>query len=614
MEKVEKKNSLIKNIGIVMKAWVKRYPSAWILIPIFLALRVVSPFLGTLLSSFAVGAISKGDVKNFLIMLCILLFAISAINGATNVIGTFLQSHRIYTRLNTYIGGLFRKSLYTDYQNVELHKNQTLLEKAGNSVSSNYAGPEEVMNQTLNIVITLLGIGTYGSIILMIDWKILLAVICMFIGNVTLQTAAIKYSDKHRGEGAEYWRKRRYIKEKSLNIGAGKDIRIFQMKGWFHSVLCNITEQLRKYDAKREWRWYLPTISDATFNFIRDFLAYGILIQRVLNGEIDIAAFTLYLGLVAGFSNWIYSLSGNFSSLRRASHEFNDYFDYVHLADEVGMVNKTGSWDVDETTGDAVTTNVTETAGAPEIVFKNVGFTYEGAEKNTLKELNFTIHSGEKIALVGNNGAGKTTIVKLLTGLYTQTEGDILVDGKSIKDIGVKNYQDNVSVLFQDTNPLAFSIEANVAGVEEDKVDNLKLWDSLDRAGLGEKIRSLKNKEKTYITQNLDEEGILLSGGETQKLLLAKAIYKNGNFLILDEPTSALDPIAESKIYEEYNQMASGKTALFISHRLASTKFCDKIMFLDNGQIAEFGTHEELMAKGGKYKEMFDIQSQYYLH
>lgn len=613
MEKVEKKNSLLKNIGIVMKAWVKRYPSAWVLIPIFLALRVVSPFLGTLLSSFAVGAISKGDVKNFLIMLCVLLYAISAINGATNVIGTFLQAHRIYTRLNTYIGGLFRKSLYTDYQNVELHKNQTLLEKAGNSVSSNYAGPEEVMNQTLNIVITLLGIGTYGSIILMIDWKILLAVICMFVGNVTLQNAAIKYNDKHRGEGAEYWRKRRYIKEKSLNIGAGKDIRIFQMKGWFHSVLCNITEQLRKYDAKREWRWYLPTISDATFNFIRDFLAYGILIQRVLNGEIDIATFTLYLGLVAGFSNWIYSLSGNFSSLRRASHEFNDYFDYVHLADEAGKVSKTGSWDVAEATEGAVTTNATATAVAPEIVFKNVGFTYEGAEKNTLKGLDFTIHSGEKIALVGNNGAGKTTIVKLLTGLYTQTEGDIFVDGKSIKDIGVKNYQDNVSVLFQDTNPLAFSIEANVAGVEEDKVDNLKLWDSLDRAGLGEKIRSLKNKEKTYITQNLDEEGILLSGGETQKLLLAKAIYKNGNFLILDEPTSALDPIAESKIYEEYNQMASGKTALFISHRLASTKFCDKIMFLDNGQIAEFGTHEELMAKGGKYKEMFDIQSQYYV-
>ena len=616
MEKVEKKNSLFKNIGIVMGAMVKRYPTAWILIPVFLALRIVSPFLGTLLSSFAVGAISKGDVKSFLIMLCILLFAISAINGATNIIGTFLQVQRVYTRLNTYIGGLFRKSLYTDYQNVELHKNQTLLEKAGNAVSSNYAGPEEVMNQTMNIIITILGIGTYGSIILMIDWKILVSVLCMFVGNVALQTAAIKYSDKHRGEGAEYWRKRRYIKEKSLNIAAGKDIRIFQMKEWFHIVLEDITEKLRKYDAKREWRWYLPTISDVLFNFIRDFLAYSILIHRVLTGEIDIAMFTLYLGLIGSFSNWIYSLSGNFSSLRRASHEFNDYFDFINLKDAAGSINKSGSWfpNVDNEQDSAVNTKAEVFEEAPEIEFKNVGFTYDGAEKSTLQNVNFTIHKGEKIALVGNNGAGKTTIVKLLTGLYSQTEGDIVVNGKSITEIGLKNYQDNVSVLFQDTNPLAFSIEANVAGVEENKVDNQKLWDSLNRAGLGEKIESLKNKEKTYITQNLSEEGILLSGGETQKLLLAKAIYKNGNFLILDEPTSALDPIAESKIYEEYNEMASGKTVLFISHRLASTKFCDKIMFLDKGQIAEFGTHEELMAKGGKYKEMFDIQSQYYVN
>ena len=233
-------------------------------------------------------------------------------------------------------------------------------------------------------------------------------------------------------------------------------------------------------------------------------------------------------------------------------------------------------------------------------------------KKNTINKLDFTIKAGEKIALVGNNGAGKTTIVKLLCGLYDQTEGQILIDGKPIDDIGLETYQDKISVLFQDTNPMAFSIEENITGLENGQCDSAKLEDSLKKAGLWDKVQSLPQKEKTFITQTFSEDGILLSGGETQKLLLAKAIYKNGSFLILDEPTSALDPLAESKIYEEYNNLAAGKTAVFISHRLASTKFCDRIMFLENGTITECGSHEELMKKGGKYKEMFDIQSQYY--
>ena len=241
-----------------------------------------------------------------------------------------------------------------------------------------------------------------------------------------------------------------------------------------------------------------------------------------------------------------------------------------------------------------------------------MSFAYPDEEKNTIRNLDFTIKAGEKIALVGNNGAGKTTIVKLLCGLYDQTQGEILIDGKTIDDIGLDAYQDKISVLFQDTNPMAFTIEENITGLEEGQCDKNKLQDSLKKSGLWDKVQSLPQKEKTHITQTFSEDGILLSGGETQKLLFAKAIYKNGSFLILDEPTSALDPLAESKIYEEYNNLAQGKTAVFISHRLASTKFCDRIMFLENGSIAECGSHDELMAKGGKYKEMFDIQAQYY--
>lgn len=594
----EKKNSLFKNIGIVIHAWFKRYPIAWLLVPLYLIARLVSPFLNTLLSSESVAAITKGDVKTLLIRITLIIIVIGICSAITNIIGSFLQVQRSYTRLCHFADRLFRKAMTTDYQNVELHKNQKLLGKASNAIGSNWNGPEELMTQTLNITITFLGIFSYGTIIFTIDWKILLVILAMFVCNVSLQSAAIRYSDKHREESSEIWRKKNYVTIKSTNISAGKDVRIYQLQNWFFDIMDDVIKRRRDYQARTALHWYFPTMSDVTFNFLRDWLAYSILIKRVLDGQIDVATFTLYLGLIGTFSSWIYTFAGNFSALKRSSHEFNDYFDFMNLPER-------------KVPASSSTEKLADTA--PQIEFKNVEFKYDGSDKNTLENLNFTIHAGEKIALVGNNGAGKTTIVKLLTGLYRQTGGEILVNGKSIDDIGLENYQDIISVLFQDTNPMAFTLEENVSSQTSQNTDHAKVLEALDKAGLTEKVQSLKNKEKTYITQNLDDEGILLSGGETQKLLLAKAIYKGGHFLILDEPTSALDPLAESKIYEEYNKMADGKTALFISHRLASTKFCNKIMFLENGKIAEFGTHEELMKKGGKYKEMFEIQSQYYV-
>lgn len=594
----DKKNSLFKNIGIVIRAWFKKYPIAWLFVPLYLIARLVTPFLNTLLSSESVAAITQGDIKNFFIKISIILGITAICSAITNIIGSFVQTQRTYTRLGVFGGILFRKAMYTDFQNVELAKNQKILGKAANSISSNWNGPEELMSQTMNITITLLGIVSYGTIIFSIDWKILLVILAMFVGNVSLQSAAIRYSDKHREESSEIQRKKMYIFRKSTNISAGKDIRIYQLQNWFSDVFDDVIRRRRNYRRGVELHWYYPTLSDVTFNFLRDWLAYTILIKRVLDGQMDVAAFTLYIGLIGTFSSWIYSFAGNLSSLKRSSHEFNDFYEFMDLPERKIENKKVENIKLN---------------GAPEIEFINVDFKYDGAEKNTLENLNFTIHAGEKIALVGNNGAGKTTIVKMLTGLYEQTGGQILVNGKPIGEIGLENYQDAISVLFQDTTPMAFTIAENVSSQELSKTDNAKVWDALKKAGLDEKVNSLKDKEKSFITQTLNENGILLSGGETQKLLLAKAIYKGGSFLILDEPTSALDPLAESKIYEEYNEMSAGKTAVFISHRLASTKFCDKIMFLENGKIAEFGTHEELMKKGGKYKEMFDIQSQYYV-
>jgi len=199
-----------------------------------------------------------------------------------------------------------------------------------------------------------------------------------------------------------------------------------------------------------------------------------------------------------------------------------------------------------------------------------------------------------------------------LCGLYEPTSGEIYINGENINEFHPVEYRKLLGVVFQDASLLSFTVEMNVSGELPEAVDKAKVKNALQAVGLWEKIEKLPQGTETYITQDLDEGGVQFSGGETQKLLVARAMYRNGPILILDEPTSALDPIAESKLYEEYNNMTKEKTAVFISHRLASTKFCDRILLLDGGRIAEEGSHDELMEQKGLYRELFDIQSHYY--
>ena len=213
--------------------------------------------------------------------------------------------------------------------------------------------------------------------------------------------------------------------------------------------------------------------------------------------------------------------------------------------------------------------------------------------------------------MVGLNGAGKTTLIKLICGFLDPTEGRVLLDGKDIRDFNRADYYKMFSAVFQNFSLLAGTIAANVAQ-DDVGIDMERVRECIQKAGLRRKIESLKDGYETNLNREVFEDAILLSGGEMQRLMLARALYKDAPFIVLDEPTAALDPIAESEMYQKYNEMTSGKSSIYISHRLASTRFCDRIIMIADGGIGEEGTHEELLKMGGRYAKLFEIQSKYY--
>lgn len=247
-----------------------------------------------------------------------------------------------------------------------------------------------------------------------------------------------------------------------------------------------------------------------------------------------------------------------------------------------------------------------------EFKFENVSFKYPGHENYVLKNVNLTINDGTKLAVVGVNGAGKTTFIKLIMKLYEPNEGRILLNGVDIKEYNREEYFKLFSPVFQNVECFAMPIYQNVSFAEEENTDMDKVNAVLEQSGLKAKIDSYEKGIHTNLLKIFDKEGIDLSGGEKQRLAMARALYKGGKVVILDEPTAALDALAEDKMYREFEKMIQGKTAVFISHRLGSTRFCDKIAMFENGTVVEEGTHDELMAKNGKYAYMFQIQSQYY--
>lgn len=247
-----------------------------------------------------------------------------------------------------------------------------------------------------------------------------------------------------------------------------------------------------------------------------------------------------------------------------------------------------------------------------DIEFKNVSFKYPGSQTYALRNINLKINSGEKLAVVGRNGSGKTTFIKLMCRLYDVTDGEILINGKNISQYSRESLMKLYSVVFQDFSLFSLTVAENVA--VSDTPDTDRLYACLKEADILPRIMKMEKRENTVVYKDTDKNGVEISGGEAQKLALARALYKNAPIVVLDEPTAALDPIAENEIYKKFNSFVSGKTAIYISHRLSSCVFCNRIAVFDNSRLVQTGTHEELLNEDGKYSELWHAQAEYYLN
>lgn len=490
-----------------------------------------------------------------------------------------------------------KKKLSLDYEYLEDPNIQTLNGKSNKAVNNNHTATATLPSTLSGLLINIICFILFGGILSTLNPLIILILMATTFINYLPQKWLRNYSHRTKDEREIESRRLRYFAFLSLNFDIAKDVRLFSMDKYLTEASGMTAKKYKGLLFDLENKSFFVSLVDFVVALLRDGAAYVYLIWRAVEGDISAGDFVLYFSAISSFSSWFSGILSGWSAIHNASLQICDYREYLEIPDKFNH-------------GKGIPLPA---VGEPiEIHLKNVSFTYPKAELPTLDNINLTIHDGEKLAIVGLNGAGKTTLVKLICGLYTPTFGKILVNGHEINEYNREEYYSIISAIFQFSSILPITIAENIGVCDKEKIDRTKLDNAVRLSGFGKKIDSLSAGTDTTIDKSINKDGTELSGGEKQRLLLARAIYKNARILILDEPTSALDPIAESEMYRSYNEISENRTSVFISHRLASTRFCDRIILIDGKTIAEQGTHDELIKSGGIYAELFEVQSHYY--
>lgn len=582
--------SFSSNIKFLIKNWFKKDSFGTILVFLSAIVTIIIPLFDAYILKTITAAIIEGlDAEQFILSL-ISLFIFYIL---LKILNTWMDTRNDF--FQTKVSMLYGVDLISALMDKDLLDFKTSEQKALFERSKSFAFEGEQADgawsaiRLSKLITSFLGFFAYAIIFSFLSYKLVIIILISALITAYFQDRLMLYGDKITDEMAKEESRHYYMYKVSLDDGAQKEIRLNNALSWLVYHLDKISKAY--YSLLRGWTKKANTVSlvEGIFGFIRDLFTYVLLTKSVLNGEISAANFIFYLSLVVGFSEWLNNFSGHIRSLRRISLVCDKYRTFVQDKADLN-------------------TEKIILKSIDEIKLEDVSFAYD-EDNEILKNINLTIKRGESIAIVGENGAGKTTLIKLITKLFDASSGRILINGIEIDLYDKKSIYKRISALFQDYFLMPTTLINNLDDKQQDRVQAEKF---IDEMGLSNRVTSLENGLDTELINIEDNKVEGFSGGETQKLLFIKSLMKDSDLLILDEPTSALDPIAEEKLYLKYKDFTKEKMAIFISHRITSTRFCDRIIYLDDKSIAEVGTYDELMNLGGKYKAMFDMQAKYY--
>lgn len=584
---------IFQNVGFVLKYLYKVNKKLFYLrFPLLLfdmAITIMSAFfLKVVLNELTTGA----EVKTVVLSAVGFAFANFTLSLIKRVFNAYdkLELEKTNYNIKLLLGQAVAKMSYYDIEEPRMRDFISLAESS-NSFST-------ILEYSTGFIVALMNIVTYSSIVIYVQPLILVLMAVVVIIQLLISRMKQKVEYKWREKQAPVFRKLEYFLSVLSDHHFGKEMRVYNLQDYFIDKTNNhfrdecIPILKRGVIGANGLAFLVEFVKVVQKFFIYLFLGIKVVFYGMLIGD-----FSFYLSISDNLTNYLAGVVGCFSNLMSCG-AFAQEFRYC-----INLSTKNH-----DKSGQTIPQDTSEYS----IEFKNVSFKYPHTENYVLKNVSFKINAGEHLSLVGVNGAGKSTIVKLICGFYKPTKGNVYICGMDSKDICTDEFSRLFAVVFQDFKLFSFSIKENIS--MNTFANNDKILLSVKKSGLGNKVKKLENGIETFIYKEFDENGVEFSGGEGQKLAISRAIYKDAPMIILDEPTAALDPIAEYEIYKQFDSLATGKTSIYISHRLSSTRFTDKIAVLSEGKLIEYGTHKELISiENGLYKKMFNMQAQHYI-
>ncbi|MGN0598102.1 MAG: ABC transporter ATP-binding protein [Ruminiclostridium sp.] len=598
----EKNYGLFQNMMYVLKGIIKHQKSLFFLMILYSFTCAAMSLMWTIIVKYILDyvqtALQTGNTTDFmpLLMLVLATTAVEIIMmGANTFCNIDMWWKFVYVRFK-FISIRMAKSMSMKYEQLETPKMLDSMQKAMNATGNNTNGVEGLIRNLSSFMVAFVKIIASAAIIFTLNpIVVLIMLVLAFVQFLFFDYTKKKDKKEVWDAMAPNWRKTSYMENTSTNFAFAKDIRLFGFRNWLSKKHGEICDEKHRYMVKSKNYWIANSFFAHGISLLQEGILYAWLIYCVITKGMSIGDFTLYLGSIRTFSATLTDLLNSLADTRFNSMQVNDFRTFVEYPED----DESNCIDIPKCDKYVFT-------------FENASFRYSGQENFALKNLNLTLEAGKRLAVVGLNGAGKTTFIKLLLRLYDVTEGRILLNGTDIRKFRRNDYYELFSPVFQNVEIFAFPLSENVSMKEPESTDKEKAERCLILSGMDEKLKALPKGVDTELLKVIYDDGIDLSGGEKQKLALARALYKNAPVVVLDEPTAALDALAEYKLYKDFDKLIGEKSAVYISHRLSSTRFCDSIAMFKAGEMVEYGTHEELLQKGGAYAEMFRVQAQYY--